>query len=63
MNNKRNNMNQIKIKLLEDNISDLEGQALEAAGKKDYRELSRLGMLIEINMMMIEKLKKAQGEK
>lgn len=56
-------MNQIKIQLLEDNISALEGQALEAAGKKDYRELARLGMLIEINKMMIENLKKAQGDK
>lgn len=56
-------MNQIKIQLLENNIHKLEGQALEAADKKDYRELARIGMVIEINKKMIENLKAAQGDK
>ena len=51
-----------KIQVLEDNIKLLKDQVLVATAAKDYREMSRLGMIIAINEKLIEIIKAAQDK-
>ena len=50
----------MKIKLLRENISQLEEKAVEAYLEKNFAEVRRIGMIIEINLQMIKQLEEAE---
>jgi len=50
----------MKIKLLRENISQLEEKAVEAYLEKNFAEVRRIGMIIEINQQMIKQLEEAE---
>jgi len=50
----------MKIKLLRENIAQLEEKAVEAYLSKDFAEVRRIGMIIEINLQMIKQLEESE---
>jgi len=50
----------MKIKLLRENIAQLEEKAVEAYLEKNFAEVRRIGMIIEINLQMIKQLEEAE---
>ena len=51
-----------KIKLLRANIAQLEEKAVDAYLSKDFAELKRIGMIIQVNQIMIKQLEKAEAK-
>lgn len=50
----------MKIKLLRENIAQLEEKAVEAYLEKNFEEVRRIGMIIEINLQMIKQLEESE---
>jgi len=50
----------MKIKLLRENIAQLEEKAVEAYLEKNFAEVRRIGIIIEINLQMIKQLEESE---
>ena len=51
-----------KIEILRANIAQLEEKAVDAYLDKDFAELRRIGMIIQVNQIMIKQLQKEEAK-
>lgn len=51
-----------KIEILRANIAQLEEKAVDAYLDKDFAELKRIGMIIQVNQIMIKQLEEEEAK-